>query len=186
MKLVMVVRAKPSAPSGRATRAMMTRASQVTALATTTATRAVTGIFNLVWAAASVITPVIVPGLAAKRISGVRDFLEFEAPLGDAGEDPCSLSIRKPIHDNTPPPATMNASSDTPNRCNNCVPTSAATMRMTATLNAAFVASDNISARERLPSIRANMAPQTNGFTSDNTVTMAWRCSFTPSIASVS
>jgi len=53
-------------------------------------------------------------------------------------------------------------------------------------LNAAFVASDNISARERLPSIRANMAPQTNGFTSDNTVTMAWRCSFTPSIASVS
>ena len=61
-------------------------ASHVRALATTTATRAVTGNPNLVLAADSVITPVIVPGLAANKIKGVRDAPVPEGPLG--ADDP--------------------------------------------------------------------------------------------------
>lgn len=60
-------------------------------------------------------TPAIVPGLAANRIKGVRDGVEsVDAP--DEGVLP--LSIENPIHANTPPPATIKASRDTPNRCN--------------------------------------------------------------------
>jgi len=62
-------------------------ANQVRALATTIAIRAVAGNPNLVWAADSVITPVIVPGLAANRIKGVRGVLVPEGSLGD-GDDP--------------------------------------------------------------------------------------------------
>ena len=73
-------------------------------------------------------TPVMVPGLAAKRISGVSDCFDLESPA--AG---CPLSMENPIHASTPPPATMKASSDTPKRCSNCVPSRAASVRMTKT-----------------------------------------------------
>ena len=62
-------------------------ASHVRTLATATATRAVTGKPNRVWAAESVITPVIVPGLAANRIKGVKDAPGVEDASGDADED---------------------------------------------------------------------------------------------------
>ena len=47
--------------------------SQVTAKATPTATRAVTGIACCECDIAKVMTPVIVPGLAANRIKGAND-----------------------------------------------------------------------------------------------------------------
>ena len=121
----------------------------------------------------SVITPVIVPGLAANRIKGVRDARAAEGVSDAAGEDDvCPLSM-EPIHASTPPPATMNASRDTPNNSNNRTPMSAATTRITNTVTATFIASDRCSAAERPASIRANMAPQMTGFTSDRTVTIA-------------
>jgi len=54
-------------------RAMSTMTIHITAVATATATSAVTGNSSFAWATASVMTPVIVPGLAANRISGVID-----------------------------------------------------------------------------------------------------------------
>ena len=51
----------------------------ITAVATATATSAVTGSSSFAWATASVITPVIVPGLAANKITGVID-RSFSAP----------------------------------------------------------------------------------------------------------
>jgi hypothetical protein len=84
--------------------------SQVTRLATAIATRAVYGRPNPEWAAESVMTPVIVPGLAAKRIKGVKDAPAFEGASREVDGDPGTLSIENPIHANTPPPATMKAS----------------------------------------------------------------------------
>jgi len=55
-----------------------------------TATRAVTGSASFVCATASVMTPVIVPGLAANRISGVSERVSaapsFEGLGGVEGE----------------------------------------------------------------------------------------------------
>jgi hypothetical protein len=45
----------------------------ITTVATATAASAVTGSCSLVWTTASVMTPVIVPGLAANKITGVSD-----------------------------------------------------------------------------------------------------------------
>ena len=47
--------------------------------------RAVTGRSDPVWAAESVITPVIVSGLAANRTNGVKDALEFDGAFCDFG-----------------------------------------------------------------------------------------------------
>ena len=88
MKRVIVSCANPPSLSLRPTRATRSITSQVTALAITTATRAVIGKFNRVWAAASVMTPVMVPGLAAKRIRGVKESLAFAAVLSDDRELP--------------------------------------------------------------------------------------------------
>ena len=59
--------------------AMSTMATHLTAVATATATSAVTGSCNFAWATERVITPVIVPGLAANKITGVID-RSFSAP----------------------------------------------------------------------------------------------------------
>ena len=71
------IRANPPSWALPATRVTRKRTSQVTSPATATATKAVTGRPNPVWAAESVMTPVIVPGLAAKRINGVNDASGF-------------------------------------------------------------------------------------------------------------
>ena len=52
---------------------MSTMTIHMTAAATPTAISAVTGSSSRAWATASVMTPVIVPGLAANKISGVID-----------------------------------------------------------------------------------------------------------------
>ena len=80
MKRVIMSRADPP-PSLvlAATRETSNKTSQVTRPATAIATKAVTGRSNPVWAADRVITPVMVPGLAANRMSGVND-----APEGDS------------------------------------------------------------------------------------------------------
>src|SRR5262245_16065228 len=87
MKRVIESPANPPPAVLCATLATSTIAIHVTALATATATRAVTGKPSRVWAAESVITPVIVPGLAANRIKGVRDLPAAEGVSDDAGED---------------------------------------------------------------------------------------------------
>jgi hypothetical protein len=45
----------------------------ITSVATATATSAVTGSHSFVWMTAMVMTPVIVPGLAANKSTGVSD-----------------------------------------------------------------------------------------------------------------
>ena len=85
MKGVIMSRADP--PSlALAARETSNKTGQVTRPATAIATRAVTGRSNPVWAAESVITPVIVPGLAAKRTNGVKDAPEFDGAFCDFGE----------------------------------------------------------------------------------------------------
>ena len=58
---------------------MSTMTIHIMAVATATATSAVTGSCNFAWATERVITPVIVPGLAANKITGVID-RSFSAP----------------------------------------------------------------------------------------------------------
>src|SRR5262245_12852808 len=113
----------------------------ITTVATATATSAVTGSSNLVWTTASVMTPVIVPGLAANKINGVSDRFWSPAALGTGAELP--RNMENPIQASTPPPATEKASSDTPKTWSTLAPTSAAMTRMTSTANAALVASAN-------------------------------------------
>lgn len=85
MKRVIMSRVDP--PSlALAARETRSKTSQVKIPATAIATRAVTGRSNPVWAAESVMTPVIVPGLAAKRTNGVKDALEFDGALRGADE----------------------------------------------------------------------------------------------------
>ena len=83
MKRVTASRANPPPTDWWATRATNSMANHVKTLATATARRAVTGKPKLVWAAESVITPVIVPGLAANRIKGVKDVPGAEGVLSD-------------------------------------------------------------------------------------------------------
>jgi hypothetical protein len=65
-----------------------------------TATSAVTGIPDFAWATESVMTPVIVPGLAAKRMSdGLASGVE--AAGGDPGGRPRSMA--NPSQASTPP-----------------------------------------------------------------------------------
>ena len=82
------------------------KTNQVKRPATAIATRAVTGRSNPVWAAESVMTPVIVPGLAAKRTNGVNDAPE--------STEHCTASMRlldrsawrspsMPVHRRPPP-----------------------------------------------------------------------------------
>ena len=118
-----------------------------------------------------VITPVMVPGLAAKRINGVSEGSGFE--VAEAGAVDLPLSMEKPIQASTPPPATMKASRDTPNRCSSRVPISAAVARITSTASVAFVASSTCSPRERPAMAWTNIIPQIAGFTRDMTVTIA-------------
>jgi hypothetical protein len=83
-------------------------------------------------ATASVMTPVIVPGLAANNIRGVSDAFSSafsSAPsfaVSWAGAE-LALNMVKPIHDSTPPPATEKASSDTPKSSNSLAPIRAVT-----------------------------------------------------------
>jgi hypothetical protein len=74
MKRVTVSCTKPPLPLPPR-RATIRIKSHITLVATATATSAVTGIPDFACATESVMTLVIVPGLAAKRISGVRDGL---------------------------------------------------------------------------------------------------------------
>jgi len=80
----------------------------VIAIATLTATRDVTGNPDGEWLADKVITPVIVPGLAAKRINGVSTGLSVETVSTCDGVELESepRSIEKPIQTSTLPPAT--------------------------------------------------------------------------------
>src|SRR6187455_3058142 len=107
------------------------------AVATITATSAVTGNVSLVCVAASVITPVIVPGLAANMISGASDTFSELSCGADLLSVELPRNIVNPIQDNTPPPATEKASSETPNMCKIRVPNNAASDRIISTANAA-------------------------------------------------
>ena len=89
-------------------------------------------------------TPVIVPGLAAKRISGVSDRFSFAAGSPDRWEPVgAPRNIPNPIQASTPPPATMKASNDTPNTPNSRWPKRAASTRITRTASRALPASAN-------------------------------------------
>jgi hypothetical protein len=83
----------------------------ITTVATVTATSAVTGSDSFVWTTAIVMTPVIVPGLAANKITGVSDRFWFLV-AGTGAELPRNMV--NPIQASTPPPATEMASSETP------------------------------------------------------------------------
>ena len=85
MKRVIMSRADPLSLA-LAARETSNKTSQVKRPATAIATRAVTGRSNPVWAAESVMTPVIVPGLAAKRTNGVKDAPEFDGALRGVDE----------------------------------------------------------------------------------------------------
>ena len=114
----------------------------ITTAANATATSAVTGRSSFEWETARVMTPVIVPGLAANRIKGVSDRLSSARSLGASwacGE--LLRSMENPIQVSTPPPAIEKASSETPKTCSSLAPTSAATTRMTSTASVAWVAS---------------------------------------------
>src|SRR6187455_481665 len=106
------------------------------AVATITATSAVTGNVSLVCVAASVMTPVIVPGLAANIINGASDTFFVLSCGADLLSVELPRNIVNPIQDNTPPPATEKASSDTPNTCKILVPNNAASTRITRTATA--------------------------------------------------
>src|SRR5271155_299283 len=149
-------------------------AHHMTTTATETATSAVNGNISLVCTTARVTTPVIVPGLAAKRISGVSAALLLGPVLVESlGSVWLPRNIEKPIHDNKPPPATENASRDTPKTCRMLAPHSAASTRITRTASAALVASASCALGERVPSIRAKIAPHISGLTKERTVTIA-------------
>ena len=81
--------------------------------------------------------------------------------------------MENPIHANTPPPATIKASSDTPNRFNNRCPRRAATVRMIRTAKAALAESVIFSLSGCPATARANIAAQIAGLISDSTVMMA-------------
>ena len=168
MKRVSVSRRKPPLSCLPPKCATSNIASQVIPVATAIAINEVSGNVIRVCATESVMTPVMVPGLAAKRISGVSDCFDLESPA--AG---CPLSMENPIHANTPPPATIKASSDTPNRFNNCCPRRAATVRMIRTAQAAFAESVIFSLSDCPATARANIAAQIAGLISDSTVMMA-------------
>jgi hypothetical protein len=72
---------------------------------TTIANRALTGTARSECATEGVMTPVIVPELAANRINGVNE-VSSVSDAGDDVVDALPLSIRKPIHISTMPPAT--------------------------------------------------------------------------------
>ncbi len=72
MNLVAVSRKNPPGARGPPW-GMSTMTIHIIAVATATATNAVSGSCVFAWATASVMTPVIVPGLAANKISGVID-----------------------------------------------------------------------------------------------------------------
>ena len=99
-------------------------------------------------ATASVMTPVIVPGLAANRITGVSDRFSVAPSVKgpwDCGELP--RNMENPIQVSTPPPAIEKASSETPKTFSTLAPASAAMVRITSTANAALVASASRVAR---------------------------------------
>jgi len=81
--------------------------------------------------------------------------------------------MKNPIHASTPPPATIKASSDTPNRFNNCFPRSAATVSMIRTATPALAESVIFSPSDCPATARANIAAQIAGLISDRTVMMA-------------
>src|SRR5690242_14459340 len=87
IKRVTDSRTIPPPAASWATRPTSNMVNQVTPLATTTAAKAVIGNPNRVWAAASVMTPVIVPGLAANRIKGIKELPAAAAELVDDCED---------------------------------------------------------------------------------------------------
>jgi len=145
----------------------------IVAVATAIATRAVVGTCSRECAAEIVMTPVMVPGLAANRINGVRDdaWCWVEGVLAVVEARP--LSIEKPIQARTPPPATMNASKDTPKRSRSLVPARAAAARIASMAKAAAVASLTRIRNERPISASANNIPQIAGLIRERTVTTA-------------
>jgi hypothetical protein len=64
----------------------------------------------------------------------------MDAFFGIGGPVGRPRSMEKPVRTSTPPPATMNASSDAPKEMKHFHPTSAATVRMAKTPSATFVA----------------------------------------------
>jgi len=151
----------------------MSSASQVTTTATQTATTAVVGKLRRVCAAEIVMTPVMVPGLAANRIKGVRDESWCRAEDVSAVIEARPLSIENPIQARTPPPATMNASKEMPNKSSSLVPANAAAMRIVKMAKAALVASTTRLRGERPISAAANNMPQMAGLIRERTVTTA-------------
>ena len=142
MKRVTVSWTRPSPLARRPIEIASTIPSHMPSVATATAINAVTGKVSFECAAAKVITPVMVPGLAAKRMSGPSEtFWLVSSSCARGWSLQLLLSIENLIQDNTPPPATENASSDTPKRCRTRVPMSAARVKMTRTVIEAMVAS---------------------------------------------
>lgn len=136
MNRPMVSRGKPPPVARPPSRATSSMAIHMASRAMATAVSAVTGSGSR-WplGMAKVMTPVIVPGLAAKMISGAS----HRVSPSFAGLSVAALpaSIENPIHDSTPPPATEEASRDTPKRCRMRTPKSVARTRITSTAEAA-------------------------------------------------
>ena len=149
-----------------------------TARVATTPIMAVMGSGRFPWAAATVITPVIVPGLAANRINGVKEVdREFSGePL--AGLSWADLSMLAPIQTRIPPPAQENASRDMPNIFRIDVPARAAINRMMPIVVTALIAAFCFSRFGMLPTLLAKNSAHIKGFTRARIVTTACICSF--------
>src|SRR5512133_1860749 len=99
MKRVSVSRKKPPLSCLPPKWATSNIANQVIPVATAIAINEVSGNVIRVCATESVMTPVMVPGLAAKRISGVSDCVDLASTATG-----CPLSMENPIHGSTPAP----------------------------------------------------------------------------------
>ena len=71
--------------------------------------------------------------------------------------------MEKPIHASTPPPATMKASRDTPNRCSNWVPMSAETVVLTVVASTALVASGTADRESDFPQCAQTLHHRSRG-----------------------
>ena len=135
---------------------------------------AVTGTASSECDADTVITPVIVPGLAANRISGaIGDPGCGEAPCPSLASPGVAVIMPAPIHTRTPPPAHANAFSETPKACRIVVPATAATSNMAVIATTADTASRRLVAGGLAPSLRMKIVAHMAGLTSARMVTTA-------------
>ncbi len=134
---------------------------------------AVTGKNCLLCAAAMVMTAVIVPGLAAKRMRGVSDTLLCSVEGIFVVSFDFGINILAPIQTRIPPPAHENAIIETPNAERIAIPKKDEAKSTIPIAAVAFTASLILSFRGKCPAIRVKISVHTKGLIRARIVTTA-------------